>query len=172
MHKIPDNFILLLAYIHAQLYIRAVYAFDYSLQNTALHVAAEHGQLEAVEILLEKGANVTLKNSHGKTPLCVATENRQSDIAIAFLKQPKLVQYHNKLFKERIVEHTCLCRNSESKSTLVCMNDERVTKRWFSNCLESRETQVSLIIATFKIFLTICFHKNSIKFSFSYSVWK
>ncbi|KAF8063397.1 ankyrin repeat-containing domain protein [Lyophyllum atratum] len=45
--------------------------------GTALHEAAEGGQKEAVELLLERGADPSLKNSVGKTALDIAKEKQQ-----------------------------------------------------------------------------------------------
>ena len=40
-----------------------------SENNTALHVAVEHGNLEIVKLLLESGANVNIKNKYKLTPI-------------------------------------------------------------------------------------------------------
>ena len=53
-----------------------------------LHIAAQHGQLEIVEALLDHGADVeALINQSGQRPLHVATEKGQLEIVKAFLDQ-------------------------------------------------------------------------------------
>ncbi len=42
---------------------------------TPLHFAAQEGDLEVAEILVNAGANITLKDLNGNTPLWVATMN-------------------------------------------------------------------------------------------------
>lgn len=39
--------------------------------NTALHIACYFTNIKAVDILLERGADVNVKNDKGDTPLCV-----------------------------------------------------------------------------------------------------
>jgi hypothetical protein len=50
-------------------------------QRTALHVAAENGNLEIVELLIERGADVNVQDIHGRTPLVVAIAEHQPEIA-------------------------------------------------------------------------------------------
>jgi ankyrin repeat protein len=50
-------------------------------QRTALHVAAENGNLEIVELLIERGADVNVRDIHGRTPLVVAIAEHQQEIA-------------------------------------------------------------------------------------------
>jgi len=42
--------------------------------QTALHVAVEHGNLEIIKFLLERGAKVNLKSKHNRTPLLMIDE--------------------------------------------------------------------------------------------------
>ena len=49
--------------------------------GTALHIAARKGKKEAVELLLESGADPTLKDTKGKTAFQVACEAGHSEIA-------------------------------------------------------------------------------------------
>merc|ERR1712203_449597 len=53
--------------------------------NSGLHYAAGYGRKELCEYLLKVGTSVTQTNSQGKTPLAVATQNRQAD-TIALLQ--------------------------------------------------------------------------------------
>jgi ankyrin repeat protein len=48
---------------------------------TALHVAAQHGHLEVVEALVEKGANVDATTPSGNTPLMLAAVNGHVEVA-------------------------------------------------------------------------------------------
>lgn len=48
--------------------------------GTALHEAAKNGQKAAVELLLEKGANPSLKDSLGKTALDLAKDKHHHDV--------------------------------------------------------------------------------------------
>ncbi len=43
---------------------------------TALHIATEHGHVEAATILLQNGANPNLKECRGFTPLHIAVKNK------------------------------------------------------------------------------------------------
>ena len=44
--------------------------------GTLLHVASRNGDLNAVSLLFDHGANVNLTNEHGRTPLCEAYHSR------------------------------------------------------------------------------------------------
>ncbi|CAM9527807.1 unnamed protein product [Scytosiphon promiscuus] len=54
--------------------------------STALHVAASHGRIEVVEILLRAGSTPNVSDTLGYTPLMMSTRNeeRQHDAAIAW----------------------------------------------------------------------------------------
>jgi ankyrin repeat protein len=54
-------------------------ARDRESNATALSYAASLGRVEVVELLLARGADPTLKNVRGQTPLDVADENNQKD---------------------------------------------------------------------------------------------
>jgi hypothetical protein len=51
------------------------------LQRTALHAAAENGNLEITELLIGRGADVNLQDIHGRIPMFVALANHQMEIA-------------------------------------------------------------------------------------------
>ena len=54
-----------------------------SRNNTALHVAVEHGNLEIVKFLLERGADVNAKNKSNLTPICtMGADNENTGIEI------------------------------------------------------------------------------------------
>jgi ankyrin repeat protein len=48
--------------------------------RTAMHWAAKEGQLEVVTLLIERGADLTVKDRAGKTPLCIAAESGKADV--------------------------------------------------------------------------------------------
>ena len=45
--------------------------------NSALHAAAETGQLETVDFLLQSGAKTNLHNAYGQTPAAIASVLRR-----------------------------------------------------------------------------------------------
>jgi len=51
--------------------------YFYFLQKTALHVAAYNGHIEIVKLLLERGADTSLKNWQGKTASDVTSNNKE-----------------------------------------------------------------------------------------------
>ena len=55
---------------------------------TALHFAAANGYLAGATRLLEGGADLTLRNKHGKTALDYARSNGHSEV-VALLSQPR-----------------------------------------------------------------------------------
>jgi hypothetical protein len=52
-----------------------------TLQRTALHAAAEKGNLEIVDLLIERGADVNLQDIHGRVPMFVALAEHQPEAA-------------------------------------------------------------------------------------------
>ena len=50
-----------------------------------LHIAAQNGYLEIVELLLEHGANPNVQDNDGRTPLHYAVENCHVDVARVLL---------------------------------------------------------------------------------------
>ena len=54
---------------------------DSTLRRTALHAAAENGDLEILELLLAAGADANLKDVHGRVPLMVALTERHTEAA-------------------------------------------------------------------------------------------
>jgi len=60
---------------------------DMTLQRTSLHAAAANGNLEIVELLIERGANTNLKDVHGRVPMFVALAEHQPEIARRLAKE-------------------------------------------------------------------------------------
>ena len=48
---------------------------------TPLHEAAEGGHKKVVELLIQKGANINVKNGDGRTPMDLAIEHKNAEIA-------------------------------------------------------------------------------------------
>ena len=48
--------------------------------DTALHRAASWGRVDTVRLLLQHGADKTIRNKIGKTPLDLAKENAQTEV--------------------------------------------------------------------------------------------
>jgi serine/threonine-protein phosphatase 6 regulatory ankyrin repeat subunit B len=53
---------------------------------TALHVAAQSGHLEVVNLLLEKGAEVTVLDDEQRSAIVLAVKNNHGDVAVALVK--------------------------------------------------------------------------------------
>jgi len=67
----------------------AVNEQDWDRGNTPIHWAAARGNLDAIEVLLEFGADINIQNKHGRTPLHVLISERYDKIALW------LIQYCN-----------------------------------------------------------------------------
>jgi len=61
----------------------------FDLQNTALHCACYGGHVEAVQLLLEYHADVSLKNTYNQSPLDHAIDNMNSDVVTVMLKNKR-----------------------------------------------------------------------------------
>ncbi len=57
-------------------------------QRTSLHAAAANGNLEIVELLIQRGADVNRLDIHGRTPLYVAIVEHQSEVARRLTEEP------------------------------------------------------------------------------------
>ncbi len=55
---------------------------DMTLQRTALHAAAEQGNLAIVDLLIDRGANVNLVDIHRRVPMFVAIANHHPEVAM------------------------------------------------------------------------------------------
>jgi ankyrin repeat protein len=62
-------------------------ARDQESSATPLSYAASLGRTEVVELLLARGADPTLKNIRGQSPLDIAVENNQQEVS-ALLRRP------------------------------------------------------------------------------------
>lgn len=51
-----------------------------------LHVAAREGQINALQLLLDRGADLEMKDGHGWTALMVARKFEQSDVEGVLLR--------------------------------------------------------------------------------------
>jgi hypothetical protein len=59
-----------------------------TLQRTALHAAAENGNVEIIELLIGHGADVNRQDIHGRIPLFVALAEHQLDAARRLAEEP------------------------------------------------------------------------------------
>jgi ankyrin repeat protein len=59
---------------------------DYDRHNTPIHWAASGGNLDAIELLLEYGADVNAQNKNGRTPLHCLISERFDKIALWLIK--------------------------------------------------------------------------------------
>jgi len=62
--------------------------FPYERGNTPLHIAAFRGHLEAVRLLIARGANINIRNHLGCTPLYEASSGFSVEIVRLLCKQP------------------------------------------------------------------------------------
>jgi ankyrin repeat protein len=65
--------------------------------GTPLHYAAENGQKEMVELLIDKGADVNLKTDFDQTPLHLAAENGQKEMVELLIAKGANVNAHDGL---------------------------------------------------------------------------
>ena len=75
------------------------------MQNTALHYACFGGHVEAVQLLLEYKANVTVKNTYDQSPLDHAIDNMNSDVVTVMLKNKRYCKLSDWLqqWRQRLV---------------------------------------------------------------------
>lgn len=84
-----------------------------------LHHACEKGQLPTVEALLEAGADINERTENGATPLLIAVNCYQEELAKRLLKIPAVVETMNECFvqtdkKERTAFQTAVHLEQES----------------------------------------------------------
>ena len=59
--------------------------------NTPLHIASSYGNVSVVELLLNSGAKVCIRNNQGQTCLDVAVHSGAGDVAMVIAKHKRLV---------------------------------------------------------------------------------
>lgn len=55
--------------------------------STVLHIAAKHSNMKLVKHILNRGADVTIVNAEGQSPLHFAIDNNASDEVISYLTE-------------------------------------------------------------------------------------
>lgn len=60
--------------------------------DTALHISASHGKVKVVELLLNYGADVSIRNNLGQTCLDVTVQSGAGDVALAIARNKRLVR--------------------------------------------------------------------------------
>ena len=60
--------------------------------DSALHISASHGKVKVVELLLNYGADVRIRNNLGQTCLDVTVQSGAGDVALAIARNKRLVR--------------------------------------------------------------------------------
>ena len=60
--------------------------------DSALHISASHGKVKVVELLLNYGADVRIRNNLGQTCLDVTVQSGAGDVALAISRNKRLVR--------------------------------------------------------------------------------
>ncbi len=94
---------------------------NYEWTFSPLHICIEKGNLEAVQALVEAGADVNCKYKHGKTPLMQALIHNQ----------PRVVQYLLNVAQEKHLDLSIADRDGHTAlfSTCMCDNAAEFTLR-------------------------------------------
>ena len=66
----------------------------YPYNSTPVHIAAQNNDLETVKLLVEKGADVTIKDKYGERPYNCAVKNGNEEMKF-FLKSLEPEKWHN-----------------------------------------------------------------------------
>jgi len=111
--------------------------WNYFLQKglSVLHVAAKHGHVRVVQLLLQKEADPNAEGKNGLVPLHVATHYNQVEVMVLLLKNGASPQ---QVAKVGLLAHHC------NVSDLLCLN---------CSCLNGFALSVVLIAVIFNIML-------------------
>jgi len=66
----------------------------YPYNSTPVHVAANNNDLDILKLLVENGADVTIKDKYGERPFSCAVKNKNEEM-MAFIKSLEPEQWHN-----------------------------------------------------------------------------
>ena len=81
---------------------------DVQLDRTALHIAAERGHTNIVEVLVDKyKANVAARTKDGSTLIHIASQHGHPDTALAFLKKGVPLHMPNKVHMRCLFSMNC-----------------------------------------------------------------
>jgi ankyrin repeat protein len=89
---------------------------------TALHVAAQRGHLECVQVLIDAGANVSIPDVENRTPLMLAVKANHGDTAIALVKggaDPNTVYTDDEGIEHNILMDAITVENEEFAKLLA-----------------------------------------------------
>lgn len=76
----------------------------------ALHIAAQEGHNEIVQILINAGANVNAINNYGSTPLHCAAEARHVEVARILIEKDGInIELANNAHRTTILHYSCDC---------------------------------------------------------------
>jgi len=66
-------------------------------KRTSLHIASSEGHLDMVRLLLELGADTTVKDIHGNTPMNDAVRHKHDDVCTLIRETGAKVQFHGSM---------------------------------------------------------------------------
>jgi ankyrin repeat protein len=102
---------------------------------TALHLAAQDGNVESLQLLVEGGANVEAKNVRGQTALHLASLAQSPETAEVLLKAGKSIYCCYSLFSVmsfgKILQLVCFTIHIKSSFVVRKMNFNRIGKTTF-----------------------------------------
>lgn len=123
---------------------RTVFTTWYHAGATALMIAAYHGHLKAVEILLENGAEVNVKDEALQTPLIAAVSRQYANPKIVQLLLQKgadiRAEYQNKEFSKNVFHIAAEHKNAECMEFLIAhLMAEKETQQLLNDIASFKE---------------------------------
>lgn len=90
-------------------------------QRTALHLAARHGHVDAVQCLLSLGADPEKPDRYGRSLCEYAVRSKKRVEMLQFIEQ--LPAYHSKNHEMRLLHAACMANNLQVLSELILAHD-------------------------------------------------
>lgn len=115
----------------------------YPYNSTPVHIAADNNDLDIVKLLVENGADVTVKDSYGERPYNCAVKNKNEEM-MTYIKSLEPERWHNEeqkladLKKYKIPEKLLAIIRSENRRFEFPENDN-VKYIVFNSLLELKE---------------------------------